>query len=304
MRLYRNSQSQDAVPQERQRFRFVLGLALAALALNLALGQACYLGPAHPAPTPTPIPTDVPTPVPPTVAPEPSPTPVAQLQAGSAIVVGGEVRTRPEPSTRNVPTGTLPDQEPVRIVALVQGENWLVGEQTWVSESPPWASDWLQLDDGSYVYGAFVFQLLEGETSPLLDFGGEEKWIDINLSEQTVRAMVGEQVVHMAGASTGAPGFETPRGTHAIEPDGRIVLERMTASQAGYNPSQARYDVERVLFTQYFDRQGNALHLNYWRPDSVFGSTPTSHGCVGLRLHDAQYFWLFAQAGTRVEIHD
>jgi lipoprotein-anchoring transpeptidase ErfK/SrfK len=304
MRLHRNNQSQDAVPQERQRFRHALGLALVALALNVALGQACYLGPAKPAPTPTLAPTDVPTPIPPTVAPEPSSTPVPQLQAGSAIVVGGEVRTRPEPSTRNVPIGTLADQEPVRIVALVQGENWLVGEQTWVSESPPWASEWLQLDDGSYVYGAFVFQLLEGETSPLLDFGGEEKWIDINLSEQTVRAMVGEQVVHVAGASTGAPGFETPRGTHAIEPDGRIVLERMTASQAGYNPSQARYDVERVLFTQYFDRQGNALHLNYWRPDSVFGSTPTSHGCVGLRLHDAQYLWLFAQAGTRVEIHD
>jgi lipoprotein-anchoring transpeptidase ErfK/SrfK len=304
MRLHGNSQSQDAALQERQRFRHALGLALVALALNVALGQACYLGPAKPAPTPTLAPTDVPTPVPPTVAPEPSSTPVPQLQAGSAIVVGGEVRTRPEPSTRNVPIGTLADQEPVRIVALVQGESWLVGEQTWVSESLPWASEWLQLDDGSYVYGAFVFQLLEGETSPLLDFGGEEKWIDINLSEQTVRAMVGEQVVHVAGASTGAPGFETPRGTHAIEPDGRIVLERMTASQAGYNPSQARYDVERVLFTQYFDRQGNALHLNYWRPDSVFGSTPTSHGCVGLRLHDAQYLWLFAQAGTRVEIHD
>ena len=306
MRLHRNNQSYDAVPQERHRFRHVLGLALslAALALNLGLGQACYLGPAEPTPTPTLAPTEIPTPVPPTFTPEPSLTPVPQLQVGSAIVVGGEVRTRPEPSTRNVPIGTLPDQEPVRIAAVVQGENWLVGEQTWVSVSPPWASEWLQLEDGSYVYGAFVFQLLEGETSPVLDFGGEEKWIDVSLSEQTVRAMVGEQAVHVAAATSGAPGFETPRGTHYVEPDGRVVLERMTASQAGYNPSQARYDVERVLFTQYFDRQGNALHLNYWRADSVFGAAPTSHGCVGLRLHDAQYLWLFAQPGTRVEIHD
>jgi len=304
MRLHGIDQSRDPVRKERHRFRQALGLALAALALNLALGQGCYLGPAKPTPTPTPVPTDVPTPVPPTVPPEPSPTPVSLLEPGNAVVVGGEVRTRPDPSTHNVPIGTLPDQQPVRIASVVQGENWLVGEQTWVSESPPWASEWLQLEDGTYVYGAFVFQLLEGETSPLLDFGGAEKWIDVNLSEQTVRAMVGEQVVHVAGATSGAPGFETPAGTHYIEPDGRIVLERMTASQAGYNPSQARYDVERVLFTQYFDRQGNALHLNYWRADSVFGSTATSHGCVGLRLHDAQYLWLFAQAGTRVEIHD
>jgi hypothetical protein len=306
MRLERNNKSCDPGPQERRHLRHVLGLALslATLVLNLALGQACYFGPVHATPTPTLVPTDIPTPVPPTLTPEPPLTPVPQLQAGSAIVVGGEVRTRPEPSTQDIPIGTLADQEPVQIAAVVQGENWLVGEQTWVSVSPPWASEWLQLEDGSYVYGAFVFQLQQGETSPLLDFGGEEKWIDVNLSEQTVRAMVGEQAVHVAAATTGAPGFETPRGTHYVEPDGRVVLERMTASQAGYDPSQARYDVERVLFTQYFDRQGDALHLNYWRSDSVFGATPTSHGCVGLRLHDAQYFWLFAEPGTRVEIHD
>jgi hypothetical protein len=290
----------------KHRLRRALGLAglLVLVVLNLALAQACYLGPSKATPTPTPVATEIPTPEPPTLTPEPSATPVPQLQAGEAIVVGGELRTRPDPSTRNVPLGTLPDQAPVRIMAVVQGENWLVGEQTWVSTSPPWASEWLQLEDDSYVFGAFVFQLLEGETSPLLDFGGAEKWIDVNLSEQTVRAMVGDEVAHVAAATTGAPGFETPSGTHYIEPDGRVVLERMTASQAGYNPSQARYDVERVLFTQYFDRKGDALHLNYWRPDSVFGAEPTSHGCVGLRLHDAQYFWLFAQAGTRVEIHD
>ena len=63
------------------------------------------------------------------------------------------------------------------------------------------------------------------------------------------------------------------------------------------------YDVERVLFTQYYDRSGDALHLNYWRPKQVFGHTATSHGCVGMQLHDAQWFWLFGAPGMRVEIH-
>jgi len=305
IRFQQEKQSPSAGLQKRRGFRHVLGLALLlpTLALNLGLGQACYLGPEEPTPTPTLVPTDVPTAEPPTPTPEPSPTPVPQLQVGEAIIVGGEVRVRPDPSTHNTPAGTRADGEPVHIAAVVPGENWLVGEQMWVSASPPWASEWLQLEEGGYVFGAFVFQLREGETSPFLD-PGEEKWVDVDLSEQTARAMVGEQPVHVAQATTGAPGFETPRGTHYIEPDGRIALERMTASQAGYDASQVRYDVERVLFTQYFDRLGNALHLNYWRPESVFGSTPTSHGCVGLLLHDAQYFWLFAQAGTRVEIHD
>ena len=81
------------------------------------------------------------------------------------------------------------------------------------------------------------------------------------------------------------------------------ATQRMTATQAGYTPGQASYDVERVLFTQYYDRNGDALHLNYWRPKEVFGATATSHGCVGMQLHDAQYFWLFGAPGMRVEIH-
>lgn len=271
---------------------------------SLVLSTSCAFARSEPTPTPTTPPTSTPLPPTATPAPTPLPSPRPELGPGVSTVVGGVVRTRADPSTTRPPVGVLQDGEQVQVVARVQGENWLVGRQTWVASVPAWASEWLQLDDGTYVYGAFVFTLLPEETSPLLDPGAEEKWIDIDLSEQTVRAMVGERAVHVAPATTGAPGFETPRGTHYIEPDGRIAVERMTASQAGYEPSQARYDVERVLFTQYFDRKGDALHLNYWRPESAFGSTPTSHGCVGLLLHDAQYFWLFAEPGMRVEIHD
>jgi hypothetical protein len=200
--------------------------------------------------------------------------------------------------------GTLQDFQTVDVAGIVQGENWIIGSQTWPAAQPSWARDWAALKGGGYVYVAFLFTLGPGETSPFVDPGGAEKWIDIDLSEQRARAMVGDRSVYEARVTSGAPPFESPRGTHAIEPDGRIALERMTASQAGYSPQEARYDVERVLFTQYFDRNGNALHLNYWRPESVFGTTPTSHGCIGLLLHDAQWFWLFGEPGMRVEIHD
>lgn len=189
------------------------------------------------------------------------------------------------------------------IAEAVQGENWLVGSQTWVTSPPPWTRTWFRLSDGTFVYAAFVFILQPGEVSPLAEHPGVEKWIDINVSTQTATAMAGDQPVYAAPISSGAPPFPSPLGTHRIEEDGRIAVERMTASQAGYTPDQARYDVERVLFTQYYDRSGNALHLNYWRPQSVFGRTPTSHGCIGMQLHDAQYFWLFGEPGLRVEIH-
>jgi hypothetical protein len=254
-------------------------------------------------PTATPVPTALPLPTDTSIPPTQPPPPV-QLTAGTSIIIGGEVRLRGDPSTASAPTGTLYDGAPVKIAAVVKGENWLVGSQTWVSSTPSWASDWLQLDNGSYVYSAFVFTLGPGETPPQADPGGAEKWIDVNVSNQTVTAMVGDKAVHVALATTGSADFPTPLGTHHIEPDGRVAVVDMTASQAGYSPQQATYNVERVLFTQYFDRLGNAIHLNYWRPDSVYGNTATSHGCVGIQLHDAQYLWLFGAPGMRVEIHN
>ena len=222
---------------------------------------------------------------------------------GTAIVVGGDLRVRSAPSTTAPEVGTLEDMAHVTVDTAVQGENWLVGRQTWVTTVPDWTSTWYRLTDGTYVYAAFIFMLQPGENSPLTDGGGSEKWVDVNVSTQTATAMIGDTPLYVAKVSTGSPQFPSPLGTHRIEKDGRLAVERMTSSQAGYSAQQARYDVERVLFTQYFDRSGDALHLNYWRPATVFGNSATSHGCVGMQLHDAQYFWLFGEPGMRVEIH-
>ncbi len=268
---------------------------------SFAVLAACGLG-ADAEPTVVP-PTSTDTVSPPTLTPFPTLTPTPVLGAGSAIVVGGDLRVRSGPSTQSEELNELADITPLQIDAAVQGENVLVGSQTWVTTAPEWTRTWYRLTDGTFVYAAFVFILQPGEESPLIDAGGAEKWIDVNVTTQTASAMVGDRAVYTALVSTGSPQFPSPLGSHEIQRDGRLAVERMTSSQAGYAPGQASYDVERVLFTQYYDTSGDALHLNYWRPQSVFGKTATSHGCVGMQLHDAQYFWLFAEAGTRVEIH-
>lgn len=219
----------------------------------------------------------------------------------AAIVVGGDLRVRGGPNTQSGEIGTLEDKSSVVIDRAEQGENWLVGSQTWVTAAPDWTRTWYRLTDGSYLYAAFVFILQEGEASPLTDPAGQEKWIDVNVSTQEARAMVGDTPVFTAPVSTGSPQFPSPLGTHRI--GYRTPVERMTATQAGYTAQQATYDVERVLFTQYYADGGNALHLNYWRPQSVFGNQALSHGCVGMQLHDAQWFWLFGDEGMRVEVH-
>jgi lipoprotein-anchoring transpeptidase ErfK/SrfK len=276
-------------------------VALITLFVAVSAAFAACSGGENPPPTPTASPSD--TPAPPTATPFPTFTATPTLRESQAIVVGGDLRVRAGPSTQSEVVKTLKDHAPVTIVEAVQGENWLVGSQTWVPSPPPWTSTWFRLDDGTFVYAAFVFILQPGEASPLTDAGGAERWVDVNVTAQTATAMVGDQAIYIARVSTGSADFPSPLGSHRIEEDGRLAVERMTAAQAGYAPGQARYDVERVLFTQYYDRVGDALHLNYWRPADVFGRMPTSHGCVGMQLHDAQYFWLFGEAGMRVEIH-
>ena len=124
-----------------------------------------------------------------------------------------------------------------------------------------------------------------------------EHWVLVDLSDQTTSAMIGDEVYYTALGSTGKDGWETPTGEFTIIY--RVENETMTSASIG---AEEFYVLENVLYTQYFTNEGHALHFNYWRPDSVFGNVRTSHGCVGLRLSDAEFFWNFAGYGTRVVI--
>jgi len=136
---------------------------------------------------------------------------------------------------------------------------------------------------------------------PLPPPGPWERWIDVNLTQQTVTAMLADQPYYTALATTGMPGWETPRGSFRIV--SRIYDETMTSTSLGIPEDVESYVMEHVLFTQYFTERGHALHLNYWRSEYYFGLIPSSHGCVGLRYADAEFFWNYATMGTRVEVH-
>jgi lipoprotein-anchoring transpeptidase ErfK/SrfK len=107
----------------------------------------------------------------------------------------------------------------------------------------------------------------------------------------------GNSVYHTALVTTGKDGWDTPVGEFRI--NYRVYDETMTSASIG---AEEYYVLDHVLYTQYFTGEGHALHLNYWRPDSVFGHERTSHGCVGMRLADAEFFWNFVGTGSRVVV--
>jgi len=125
-----------------------------------------------------------------------------------------------------------------------------------------------------------------------------ERWIDIDLARQSATAMIGEAPLYTALITTGKDGWETPRGEFQILY--RVADETMTSAAIG---AEEYYVLDHVLYTQYFTNAGHAIHLNYWRDDWYFGNVRSSHGCVGMRLADAEFFWNFATLGTRVVIH-
>jgi len=132
------------------------------------------------------------------------------------------------------------------------------------------------------------------------DIGEGEPWVAINLSAQAAVAMIGSAWVHRAWVTTGKDGWDTPEGEFRVVR--RVYNETMTSAALGITDPNDQYALTDVLFTQYFTTVGHALHLNYWRPGSVFGNQRTSHGCVGMRYDDAAFFWSHVGMRNRVVV--
>ncbi len=120
-----------------------------------------------------------------------------------------------------------------------------------------------------------------------------EHWVDINLSQQYLRAYEGSTQVNATYVSTGRPGFDTPTGTYYIMYKYRY--DDMEGTLGG-----EYYYVPAVPWTMYFTNYGHALHGAYWHNN--FGNV-MSHGCVNLPLGFAEWLYYWLPYGGRVVIH-
>lgn len=117
---------------------------------------------------------------------------------------------------------------------------------------------------------------------------GEEKWIDVSLAEQKLRAFEGNRVVREFLISSGK-WAATPKG------DFRIWYKtRAQAMKGGSKELGTYYYLPNVPHNMFF-YQGYAIHGAYWH--SNFGN-PMSHGCVNSPL--AEVAELFEWTGPVV----
>lgn len=152
---------------------------------------------------------------------------------------------------------------------------------------------------------------------PPADLADGEKWIDIDLTRQTLIAFEGKKPVFATLISSGRRNpqdkehdFPTPTGTF------RIREKHITTTMDGDVASDGPYSIEDVPWVMYF--QGSyAIHGAFWH--DAFGN-PRSHGCVNISPDDARALFGWADPplpeswhgvyapddkhGTRIVIHE
>jgi hypothetical protein len=117
-----------------------------------------------------------------------------------------------------------------------------------------------------------------------------EKWIDVNLTKQTVVLFEGERAVYATLISSGEAGLEDPQHTTATKRGiFRIHTKHVSATMSSEEVGE-EFELRDVPYVQYFDKGGYALHGAYWH--DRFG-TPKSHGCLNLSPEDARriFYW-------------
>jgi lipoprotein-anchoring transpeptidase ErfK/SrfK len=118
---------------------------------------------------------------------------------------------------------------------------------------------------------------LAGNVLGTVNNAGEEKWIEVDLTTQMLRAWEGDKVVMEFPISSGL-WFPTPKGTYNI-----WYKTRSQRMKGGSKALGTYYDLPNVPSNMFF-YQGYAIHGAYWHNN--FGH-PMSHGCVNAPVDKA-----------------
>ncbi len=149
------------------------------------------------------------------------------------------------------------------------------------------------------------------------DLAPGEKWIDVNLSTQTLIAFEGDKPVFATLVSTGRHNNEDKTKDHrTVQGEFRIREKHVAATMEDDGAADGPYSIQDVPWIMYFEGS-YALHGAFWH--SKFGHE-RSHGCVNLHPIDARHVFAWAgpnlpsgwhgvkatkdNQGTRVVVHE
>ena len=169
--------------------------------------------------------------------------------------------------------------------------------------------------EGYFLRDEHITSTKPGAPPPGLKPG--EKWIDVNLTTQSLVAFEGDKPVFATIVSTGRHDDNDPSKDHRT-PSGsfRIREKHVSNTMDDDTATDGPYSIEDVPWVMYFEK-GYALHGAFWH--SAFGKEH-SHGCINMQPVDARQLfrwvgptipdaWHAVRAtpdneGTRVVVHE
>ncbi len=145
--------------------------------------------------------------------------------------------------------------------------------------------------------GSETKQVAEGTENLVYQAAEGEKWVDVNLSDNSVTAYVGGKV---AGGPfymvPGAPETPTIVGTF------HVYLKYDVQTMRGENADGTKYETEGVPWVTYFSG-GYAMHGAPWRSSFGWSGYGGSHGCVNMPVDAAKFIYDWTDMGDTVVVH-
>ena len=196
---------------------------------------------------------------------------------------GKKSQTSTKTKAQTTPTSTSKSSSTshVRFEVVPWREERVIGNvaMTRISDDGVEPEEWLPSKDLAHATVA----------TPPSDIGEGERWIDVDLSTQTIVAYEGPTPVFatLMSSGRGAQGTDTatPRGTHRVW----VKLQSTDMGNIEREDVDQHYSIEDVPFVQFFDH-AVALHGAFWHRE--FGRV-RSHGCVNLAPLDANRLFDF-----------
>lgn len=154
--------------------------------------------------------------------------------------------------------------------------------------------DWYLIGPEQWVEGRQVGRVLPNPIPP--QGVKNNRWIEINLAEQTLAVYDQNRLVFATLVATGREGSWTRPGAFQIYK--KVEAETMEGTTEADRSDF--YYLEDVPWTMYFD-EARALHGTFWH--NRFGF-PQSRGCVNLSPGDANWLFSWAKEGDWVYVWD
>jgi lipoprotein-anchoring transpeptidase ErfK/SrfK len=274
---------------------FAVALVLVGLLALMAvwwIGSPVQAAPSSPSTTPTPyLPPDVAQPTAGSASATPlSPTQVPAVAGPATVVASADgVNLRSGPGTEFATIGMLGPNAEANVIGRY-GDWWQIDQPG----APAWVASWVVTASNVAGVPEVVAPPTPVPASPTVIPSpaepweiDEARWIDVDLSDQTLTAYENGVAVHTTLVSTGLPQTPTPTGQF------RIWVKFRTDDMVGDD-----YYLEDVPYVMYFYR-GYGLHGVTWHAN--FGH-PMSHGCVNLPTEEAEWLFNWADVGTLVNV--